>query len=333
LITGDVKRFLNTHSGFGTHFMELTNGETEVSGESSVEEEEYGTVEGEDLRFVPPMQSFFVKLKAGALAEEIIELNFNPEKVTTALTAKKYQLRSLTDAGNRLRLQAEFTAANETRTSLSAIVKAVSGASNEFRASEDAQKLISKEAWIELYTLAGIVPSDINTLNADSLSGVIVPIGIRTLIAGKVTLNIKGATGFTAADNIWLVDSQEGTRTSLLERESFEFDLPKGTVENRFFLYFDQSPREIPDGTTNVTGTGTLSDAIYVSAVGNMLSVLSKVDPVEEVTIYDLTGRIVYRAVELNANYFSHRLPNVQEVYMVKVVTVAQTVTKKVIIK
>ena len=186
---------------------------------------------------------------------------------------------------------------------------------------------------MQLYTFAGTVASDVNVLDAGNLSGVIVPIGIRAKVAGQATLSISGVTAFSAADNIWLVDNKEGTRTSLLEREIFEFDLAAGTTDDRFFLHFEQTPRVDPGDKTNITGTDVIADAIYVNVTGHTLNVLSKVEPMEGITIYDVSSRIVYQASGLNTNYFSCRLPETTAVYMIKIVTSKKTVTQKVIVK
>ncbi|MDR1729834.1 MAG: T9SS type A sorting domain-containing protein [Prevotellaceae bacterium] len=307
IIYKDIKRFDAKSSEFG--FM-LSDTETFS--------QEFG-------KYIPPMQSFFVKLKGHNSGT--VELEFDSESMSRTSTTQK--LKGQEAFGNRLSLQVALGA----RTSLTSIVKANSGASNEFYVEEDAQKLFSGDAPLQVYTLAGTVPSEVNVINADSLSELIIPVGIRNKTAGKVTLSISGISGFTSADNIWLVDSKEGTRTSLFDSENFEFDLAAGTSEDRFYLYFEQAPREEPPGgTTGVTDAGAVSDAVYMNTNGNMLNVLSKGEPVEEITIYDLTSRIVYHA-RINTNYFSYRLPNVQEVYLVKAVTGKQTVTGKVIVK
>jgi len=360
-ITPDVKRFVGETSVLGTHAMHIVPGtasdshkwSTGTNNDHPVENETGSghwmendvfdgtnvvtTYSDESMRYVPPMQSFFVRLTPLALHEinngtetapkGKIRLNFPPEKVTVA--KKGHILKSLSNNGeNKLNLQVE----QGTRTTLPAIVAARSGASNGYYAMEDAQKLFTDEALLQLYTLAGTLACDVNVLNADNLSDVVVPIGIRVKAAGKTTLSISGATGFSAADNIWLVDSKEGTRISLLERETFEFDLAAGTTEDRFYLYFEQTPKE-QGGTTGTPDIDALTDAIYVSSTGNMLNVLSKVEPLAEVTVYDIMGRIVYEAAGLSSNYFSYRLPNAPEVYLVKAVTAKQTVTKKVIVK
>jgi len=84
---------------------------------------------------------------------------------------------------------------------------------------------------------------------------------------------------------------------------------------------------------TDITDTDALSDAIYIGATGNVLSVRSNAGPIESVIVYDLSSRIVHQAAGLNINYYSHHLPSDKAVYLVKVVTGKQTVTKKIIVK
>ncbi len=282
------------------------------------------------LDSIPPMQSFFVQLRPRANVEDTVFLTFT-EAMAVGKSGENHHLLkgSQTNTGDRLRLQVKFV----DRTSLVSVVKAKSGASNLFYMNEDAQKLFSNDAPLEVYTFAGTVPCNINVLNADSLADVIVPIGIRTKFTGRLTLTVSGISGFTSADNIWLVDSQEGTRTSLFERETFDIILAAGTSEDRFFLYFDQEQQGSQGNTTDVTEIEPQAGIIYVNTAGNMLNVLAHGEQIEEVTVYDLFSRTVLSAKGLNTGYYAHRLPDAHAVYLVKVTTGKRTETRKVIVK
>jgi len=276
----------------------------------------------DDPKWIAPFQAFCVVPQAGVSNE--LNLVF-----TTAMLHAKvepaHKLRSSNAPENTLRIRAT----QDGYTSSDAVVRAKGGASNSFNPYEDATKLFSSESSLEVSTLADDKACDVNVLDRDLLNELLVPVNIKSAKVGAITLEINGAIGFTAADNIYLFDALTQTSVSLLDQNTF--DIPKDDAENidgRFFLQFFQEESIGEPTQVDNLALGKL----YIGAQKGNVVVEARDEQILQVIVYDITGRKVLEAGKVNSTVYRAVLPG-DAAYFVKVVTDKQVKTGKVIVK
>jgi len=275
-----------------------------------------------DPEWIAPMQAFLVP-------ENTSSVNFIEDMLGAVIDGEKHHLRGAVVPQDILRIRAK----QGDHTSLDAIVAARDGVSNSFKRGEDAIKLFSEEAPIEVTTLVDGKACEINKLDRESLDQLFVPINIKSTKAGAITLTIDGALAFNA-DNIYLYDNLTQTSTSLYEQNVFE--IAKDDAENvdgRFFLKFlKEAVIEEPEPTDL---TGSINNPVanlFIGAVKGNLVVQASSEQIIRVTVYDLTGRVLLNTSNVNSSLYTVALP-ADAAYLVKVVTDKQVKTGKVVVK
>jgi hypothetical protein len=271
--------------------------------------------------FIAPFQAFFVHPLSVSAAVQL--------RITeTMLGANKgTELRGLNAPDNTLRIRAKQGA----YTSLDAVVTAKDGASNSFDINEDAVKLFSSESPLEVTTMIDGMALGINNIDCNALNELSIPINIKSTKAGVITLEIDGAIGFLAADNIFLYDSQTGISTSLLETSTFIINKDNTEdVNGRFFLQFIKEEKEEKPLPTYINDVAL--SALYIGAQKGNVLVQSRDEKILNVIVFDVAGRKVLEAGNINSTAYSNELPCCGA-YMVKVVTDKQVKTGKIIIK
>jgi hypothetical protein len=277
---------------------------------------------GDDNTHVATFQSFIVKLPAG-VGISGLELEITPEMLGAVTEGSA--LRGLNVSEDVLRIRAS----QDGYTSIDAVVIAKDGASNLFDPKEDAVKLFSAEAPLEVYTLVEDKACDINSINRNALNELMIPINIKSTKAGTITLEINGAIGFSAADEIYLYDAISKARISLLEKEIFFITKEDAeNIEGRFFLQFIKETIETPEPTD----INELAGKLYIGTQQGNIVVEARNEQILQVIVYDVAGRKVIDAGNINSNAYSAKLQD-GAAYLVKVVTDQQVKTGKVIIK
>jgi len=71
---------------------------------------------------------------------------------------------------------------------------------------------------------------------------------------------------------------------------------------------------------------------VFVGSIADNVLVQTEGEQIKSVTIYDMAGRMIYSAGNVNATYFKYRLPAISN-YIVKVVTDKEVVTEKIFLK
>jgi hypothetical protein len=274
---------------------------------------------------IAPFQAFFID--PGNIVSEngTLTLKFDAEKMSsTCITTK---LRNTQIPDDILRIKATIGGI----TSGDAVVTATPEASNEYVWGEDSRKLLAQESTIEIFTMAGDIPCDINLLNRNNLNSLRIPININTNQTGILTLEIDGAIGFISAKDILLYDSESGDITSLLEKNLFEIDKTSSdNLEGRFYLIFEQNEDE--DSTTDNIEEKQDEGKVFVGTIDNHLVVESRGELILSVTVYDIAGKTILSVGDINKSSFNRSLYGPMT-YIVKVVTDKRVLTAKVVIK
>lgn len=152
-----------------------------------------------------------------------------------------------------------------------------------------------------------------------------VPLGFRTTIEGSFTININQVDGVLTNQSVYLEDKLLNVIYDL-KQSPYSFTTGKGTFNNRFVLRYKNK-------TLGVSDLEILEKQILVSNKNKQKKVNSAVETIDEILIYDLLGRLLFKKEKVDSNEFV--IPNLisnQQTLLAKVILYnGQTVTKKLI--
>ncbi|WP_281336892.1 PA14 domain-containing protein [Flavobacterium eburneipallidum] len=121
-----------------------------------------------------------------------------------------------------------------------------------------------------------------------------VPLGFKTAITGAFTININHADGLLTNQSVFLEDKLTNT-VSNLKTGNYTFNTTAGTFNDRFVLKF----------TNKTLGTGEFDDTknqVVVSLKNKQIKINSFAETIAKVAIYDLSGKLIYQKLNVNAN-------------------------------
>jgi hypothetical protein len=153
----------------------------------------------------------------------------------------------------------------------------------------------------------------------------IVPLGYRTSVAGTFTISIDEVDGKMSNQAIFIEDKVTGTIQDL-RYSNYTFTSEIGAFTDRLVLRY----------TGKTLGTGdfeNVEDGILISVKNKVINVLSSKENIKEVTVYDVTGKLLYNKKKVGTTELQiQNLPSSNQVLLVKV-TLANdfTTTRKVI--
>jgi hypothetical protein len=153
----------------------------------------------------------------------------------------------------------------------------------------------------------------------------IVPLGYRTSVAGTFTISIDEVDGKMSNQAIFIEDKVTGTIQDL-RYSNYTFTSAIGAFTDRLVLRY----------TGKTLGTGdfeNVEDGILISVKNKVINVLSSKENIKEVTVYDVTGKLLYNKKKVGTTELQiQNLPSSNQVLLVKV-TLANdfTTTRKVI--
>ncbi|WP_316634967.1 Ig-like domain-containing protein [uncultured Flavobacterium sp.] len=152
-----------------------------------------------------------------------------------------------------------------------------------------------------------------------------VPLGYKTTVAGDFTIAIDRVDGLFDKQAIYLEDKTTGIVTDL-RAGNYTFTTAIGTFVDRFILSY----------TKKTLGTGdfeNLDSSVFVSVNEKAIKVTSTKETIKEVTIYDITGNLLYNKKKVGTTELQiTNLQSSNQVLLVKVVLDNDfTTTKKVI--
>lgn len=183
----------------------------------------------------------------------------------------------------------------------------------------DARKMMAESA-PQLYTMMGTEKMSINTLNNTTQTPTVL-LGVNTPEEGTYTLTASNIESFDASTPIYLEDVVTGQKISLREMSTYSFPASEGASE-RFVVHFAEY-----QGIGDSQG----SDLHNIYA-GNRSINVDFNELKGEIVIYDILGQEISRTSASNGlNIIS--VPNGNAVYVVKVISDNNAVTKKVFVK
>ncbi len=151
-----------------------------------------------------------------------------------------------------------------------------------------------------------------------------VPLGFRTTIDGAFTINIDQTDGVLTNQSVFIEDKLTNTIFDL-RSSPYTFTTKSGTFNDRFVLRYTNKTL----GTKDVVA---LENQVLVSNKNKQIKVSSAIEIIDNVTVYDLLGRRLFKKEKVNNNELA--IPNLvssQQTLLVKVsLQNGQTVTRKI---
>ncbi|MCG2612178.1 YDG domain-containing protein [Flavobacterium sp. SM15] len=151
-----------------------------------------------------------------------------------------------------------------------------------------------------------------------------VALGFRSAYEKTYTVSIGDIQGVLRTENVYLEDKQLNIIHDL-KASNYVFSTPAGEFNNRFVLRFNSETLGATDFEAN-------SNAVMVYA-NDVLHVASSLEPIKEVVVYDILGRVIAQKKNVNASATDFaNLSKTQSTLIVKVTLEnGQIVDKKVI--
>jgi hypothetical protein len=193
-------------------------------------------------------------------------------------------------------------------------------ASNNYLLNEDSYKLFVTGVTepVSVYTRSSDnYALDINVFGDCSQ---VIPIGVRTSQTGTINLQFEGIENFLPGTGVFLVDAQNGMEINLRETSGYSFEKKTSNLflDGRFYLSFKKGPNSdlFPQS------------AISIFTTGNQLQVISNNADIDEVQVFDMQGRLLHEATNLNSSVYTRELED--GMHVVKVLTGKGVTIKKV---
>lgn len=121
-----------------------------------------------------------------------------------------------------------------------------------------------------------------------------VPLGYRSEIVGDLTISIDHADGDLADRDIYLEDTKTGIMHNL-RKGSYTFSTEKGTFLDRFIIRYAAKVNLETDKFESDP------DNLIVVSKNKIITLKSYGIPMEQVWVYDVTGRLLYNRTQIKA--------------------------------
>lgn len=261
-------------------------------------------------QYIAPMQSFFVLTNpnAGNYNINFDVANISVPKPPTSTS----QLRNEGDTNieqNIIRVKARNEASYISET----LIGKLSSANDFYDRNEDVYKLFSQKGDVpEIFSIVDNYALEMNFVKSNDL---MIPLGLKTNKLGKTTFTISGMDNYDAS-LIEFVDKTTGQTIDITGKKSFDYvfdNTVTGIQNNRFYISID--------GVTSIDNTlSEANEQVYFS--NNGIAVVSSVsNPIKQIMIYDIHGRLLYNRNGINASLFEVEDQLNSDVIIVKVVS------------
>ena len=255
------------------------------------------------LSYVVPMQSFFVKLKAGGTASA----TFTPAMMVKRSVASG----TLTRGDNGIASLTITAQRNELRSTATIVIDAA--ADNDFIDSEDAEALFDSNLaeMPTIYTVAGLQTTSINVL-PEIIS---TPLGLQSDDSGEVTICFDGVESI--ASPLYLYDAKTESHTELYSGMSITVS---GTTAGRYYILGS----EPINNTEQSLSIYSQEKIVFLSASSGLM--------IEQVMVYNTGGMLVFNEGNINEELFKFSLSN-SGTYIIKIETNEGMILRKIVVK
>jgi len=179
--------------------------------------------------------------------------------------------------------------------------------------------------------VSGVTAANLSAkLNGDYLSMLGVPLHTGTqvyplyILKGEDIEYTIGIDELMAIENMEIVleDIQTGEFITLDESTSYTFIVNEGDDNNRFNLH-------LKNATAVQDLESELPFAIY--SANSSICIMNSESKKYEVLVYDISGRLIYQDSAVSSNFNKIDIDTVEGVYLVKILSEGQAITRKII--
>ncbi|MNR26118.1 hypothetical protein D3C85_1433090 [compost metagenome] len=110
---------------------------------------------------------------------------------------------------------------------------------------------------------------------------------------GEFTISIDHANGDLSTHDIYLEDKL-AKNVHNLKTSNYNFATEIGTFDDRFILHYINKSL----GTEDIEGT---EQTVVISVKDKIIKVTSAMENISEVSVFDVTGRLLYNKIKINA--------------------------------
>lgn len=260
---------------------------------------------GVDL-FIGAAQGFFVTMLDGGAGSDAVTFN-NTLRSDTYSNSVFYKTSSMSSNNvttlerNRIWLDIINSAGQTDRT----LVGYIEGATMNRDSFFDAGTITTGP--MAIYSLIGTDKYIIQGRSVPFNSNDIVPIGVSVPVNGRYSIAIGGVDGLfeNTSREIYLEDTTTGIIKSL-RTAPYEVTLNAGTFSDRFKLRY-KYPRnhQNTNHDNDKVMTDGYNETVIASGSAGQLSIKSTYELIQEVTVYDVLGRQLLDAKNIDNNEFS----------------------------
>ncbi len=258
-------------------------------------------------RYVPSMQSFFVKASNFSPALIIP----NSARLHTSQSNYKYtwedQLMKLHVEGNGY--------SDET------LILTYEQATKNFDSKYDAHKMWGIDDAPQLYTVALGEKYGVNVLPDISTDDVI-PVGLKVGVENEYVVSLDQIEQYDNYEGVWFVDLKTGVIVNLLESSSYSFISEPGDDEQRFMIHFKYP--QIHNSNNSDISIYSYDDRIFIKTYNS---------PIEKLAVYDMLGQKLINEENMNIEETEIQITSGMGYYLVKVYTNTSSKTEKVFIR
>lgn len=269
-------------------------------------------------------QSFFVETK-GAISNGSYSLQFNNSMRVKGENAQFFRQAQNEDS-DEMEIQKNriwLTISNQLGAYDEALVGYITGATNEMEDLFDGMIYPAGNP-VGIYSLVANEQLAIQgrALPFDEFD--VVPVGFRANQAGNYTITLDRFDGLFSMQDVYLKDLQTGNVHDLKD-SPYDFATVSGTVNNRFEVLYRH-----PNLSTN---NPDADSQVYVVKNNQHIEVSSGNAIIDNIEVFDVTGKQLYNKKQINSNLFqTNNLNLANQVIIVKVtMTTGASVTKKII--
>ncbi|MCF6240699.1 MAG: T9SS type A sorting domain-containing protein [Bacteroidales bacterium] len=207
------------------------------------------------------------------------------------------------------------------------IIRFLPDATDDYDSQLDAFKLLAEDDAVpQIYS---VLQSDesmmaINTLLPPGDKGITVPLNFKATVPGTYKISVKDLN-FDASVSVVLKDLKNNTTQDLRTNPDYTFDFVSGDPENRFEIQFGA-------GITGIEHQLTESLELDIFATGNIVNIKTFDDKDYRYEVYDIKGKIIKQDKLYNKGLNTVVINVRQGVYIIKVISNNQSVSKKIAI-
>ncbi|WP_293889934.1 T9SS sorting signal type C domain-containing protein [Flavobacterium sp.] len=198
------------------------------------------------------------------------------------------------------------------------------GATNSFDNVYDGYSFTNNQ--IDLYSIVDNQNFSVQARALPFLNTDMVPLGFRTTTTGDYIINIDHVDGLFAEGQPIFLEDKELNIIHDLRTAPYSFNASAGRFDDRLVLRYTNAALGNPDFS--------IENSVFVATNHSELAIKSSIENIQEVTVYDMLGRELFKTKNINNNNFlGSNISLSQQTLIVKIkLENGVTISKKVIL-